>query len=220
VAARLASLATSLLALWVGLSIFNAAEFGVWVTLSSVTTLLYLFDFGFGSGIVSQLADARSRGDREREALSSYATSTASSRSFQPAFPSPVLRGGRALASVAGPGTIGRPTHAGPEPHHHTFLRGHDYIEVFCNRADTKPASVTSAHPTTTQPPLRHDDRNPVSTRTGLLQTPIGAPMRWGSNRAFGLASASPVDRIGPHRARFAAWMWSGHVDEVKTGVH
>jgi O-antigen/teichoic acid export membrane protein len=63
VLARGASLAVLFVSLRVALPYLGQARFGVWMTISSLTTVLLVFDFGIGNSMVSRVANLVARGD-------------------------------------------------------------------------------------------------------------------------------------------------------------
>ncbi|HTY93244.1 MAG TPA: hypothetical protein VMC02_05120 [Steroidobacteraceae bacterium] len=61
--ARGASLAVMFVSLRVALPYLGQARFGVWMTIASLTTVLMVFDFGIGNGMVSRVAALAARSD-------------------------------------------------------------------------------------------------------------------------------------------------------------
>src|SRR3569833_873646 len=61
--ARGSQLAVLFVSMRVALPYLGQARFGVWMTISSLTSLLMIFDFGIGNGMVSRVANLAARGD-------------------------------------------------------------------------------------------------------------------------------------------------------------
>jgi O-antigen/teichoic acid export membrane protein len=61
--ARGSQLAVIFVSMRVALPYLGQARFGVWMTISSLTSLMLLFDFGIGNGMVSRVASLAARGD-------------------------------------------------------------------------------------------------------------------------------------------------------------
>jgi len=61
--ARGSQLAVMFVSMRVALPYLGQARFGVWMTISSLTSLLMIFDFGIGNGMVSRVANLAARGD-------------------------------------------------------------------------------------------------------------------------------------------------------------
>lgn len=60
---RLISIATSLLVVPMTIHYINSERYGIWLTLSSIITWIYYFDFGFGQGFRNRFAEAIAKND-------------------------------------------------------------------------------------------------------------------------------------------------------------
>ena len=63
-AARLVNVATALISVPLTIRYLGGERYGLWMTISSATTMLTFVDLGLGNGLLNVIADASGRGDR------------------------------------------------------------------------------------------------------------------------------------------------------------